>query len=83
MRRDCESCSTSCMRKAHACPRARSIRLPGLGKRPRVGKHTELPVLVAHSGDKPWCPARIETPFILERAQPQRDGAAKRQTWLG
>jgi hypothetical protein len=40
-------------------------------------KQTGLPVLVAAIGGKSSRPARITTPFILERANPPQDGGAK------
>jgi hypothetical protein len=40
-------------------------------------KQTRPPVLVAvFGGNLPWL-ARVETPFILERANPSKDGDAK------
>src|SRR5712692_10272038 len=52
--------------------------LPAPRLRRTVEWRTGPPVLVAVSGGKPGCPARVRTPFILERANPSRDGDAKR-----
>ena len=40
-------------------------------------KQRGLPVLVAATGGESRCLARIVTPFILERANPSKDGDAK------
>jgi hypothetical protein len=43
-------------------------------------KRTRPPVLAAAVGGNPHRLARVRTPFILERANPSKDGDAKRQT---
>src|SRR5581483_4821719 len=48
--------------------------LHGGQTRPRVRWRPGPPVLVASPGGKPWCPARITTPFILERAKSAKAG---------
>src|SRR5579884_702209 len=53
------------------------FRLPARRTRPRVEPATTLPALVAVSGQASVVSLGSQTPFILERANPSKDGDAK------